>query len=113
MPTPVEKLFLVVRQDLSLGQQAVQAAHALQEFNVQHPERARAWYTKSNTLALLACNDEQGLHTLHAQAASLGLPCVLFREPDRDNEVTALALGPEAARLVRKLPLALKERRAV
>lgn len=103
------KVYLVTRQNLSPGQQAVQAAHALQEFNQHHPEQARAWYQSSNTLALLATKDEEALVALHRQARALGLPVCPFHEPDLNNQLTALALGPEAARLVRRLPLALKE----
>jgi hypothetical protein len=52
------KLHLVTRRDLSPGQQAVQAAHALREFIQHHPEVDRDWYERSNTLALLAVEDE-------------------------------------------------------
>lgn len=107
---PAEKVYLVVRADLPPGQQAVQAAHALQELNVHHGELVRGWYARSNTLAFLATKDELSLEKLHTKAQEHGFTCVQFREPDRDKELTALALGPEAARMVRHLPLALKER---
>lgn len=108
--TRPEKVFLVTRADLPPGQQAVQAAHALQELNVQHGELVRGWYARSNTLAFLAAKDEEALKRLHVEAQAKGLVSVQFCEPDRNKEVTALALGPEAARMVRRLPLALKEK---
>lgn len=104
----VAKLYLVTRQTLTPGQQAVQAAHALQEFNHHHPEQAKAWYQSSNTLALLAVADEEQLRQLHLKARAQHIPVCPFHEPDLDNQLTALAMGPEAARLVRRLPLALK-----
>jgi len=102
------KSFLVTREDLSPGQQAVQAAHALREFTAQHPELDREWYTKSNTLAFLAARDEAALLALCAKAARLGLPFAPFREPDRDNELTAVAFGPPCRKMVSHLPLALR-----
>jgi peptidyl-tRNA hydrolase len=101
------KLYLVTREDLSHGQQAVQAAHALQEFNIHHPELARDWHSKSNTLAFLAVPDEKALGVLLRKARDRFTPVSAFREPDRQDELTALAIGPEGKRLVRDLPLAL------
>jgi peptidyl-tRNA hydrolase len=102
------KLFLVVRRDLSPGQQAVQACHALKEFNVMHPEKDKLWYEMSNTLALLEVNDEPALEKLLEKALWRGVAVSSFREPDRQNELTALALGPEGRRLCQGLPLALR-----
>lgn len=53
----IAKLYLVVRANLSAGQQAVQACHALQQFNTDHPALAHSWTSSSNTLALLRCPD--------------------------------------------------------
>lgn len=102
------KLFLITREDLDPGQQAVQAAHALQEFNIQHAEAARAWHGESNTLAFLAVPNEKALHVLWRKARDRCIPVSGFREPDRQNELTALAIGPEGKGLVRNLPLALQ-----
>ncbi len=103
------KLFLITRRDLDPGQQAVQAAHALQEFNIQHPDLARDWHGKSNILAFLSVEDERALGVLLRKARDRIVPVSAFREPDRQNELTALALGYDGRRLVRNLPLALQE----
>ncbi len=102
-----EKLFLVTRADLPDGQQAVQAAHAMREFAEHHPEVERAWYSKSNTLAFLAVPDEAALGVLLEKARRRDIPAASFHEPDRNNEMTAIALGPAARSLVSNLPLAL------
>lgn len=105
MPPPA-KIYLVVNHLLSPGQQAVQAAHALQEFNVHEPKLVRDWYQSSNTLALLSASPEElGQLLDDARRTVAARP---FHEPDLNNQLTALALGPEARRLVRRFPLALR-----
>lgn len=101
------KLHLVTRADLSPGQQAVQAAHALREWTQHHPAEDRHWYEKSNTLAFLAAQNESALLCLLSEAEARGIPCAGFREPDRDNELTAVAIGPAGKGLCRRFPLAL------
>ncbi len=101
------KLHLVTRQDLSPGQQAVQAAHALREFVREHPEVDQEWYQKSNTLAFLAVADEDELARLLSVAKFRCIPVAGFREPDRNDELTAIAIGPQGKGLCRRLPLAL------
>jgi len=101
------KLYLVVRRDLSPGQQAVQACHAMREFVAEHKETDLSWYMSSNHLALLSVQDEAELHRLVNRAARRGVRFSLFREPDRNDELTAIALEPAARRLCQDLPLAL------
>jgi len=103
-----EKLYLVVREDLSPGQQAVQAVHAFREFIRCHPQVDRSWYDSSNHLALLSVKGEHELNSLLLKARRRGLKVSSFREPDRDNELTAAALEPRARTIVRGLPLALR-----
>lgn len=103
------KLHLVTRRDLSPGQQAVQAAHALREFVREHPETDLDWYQKSNTLAFLAVEHENELQGLLSKALRQRIPVSGFREPDRDHELTALAIGPQGKGLCRRLRLALSE----
>jgi peptidyl-tRNA hydrolase len=102
-----EKLYLVVRADLPAGQQAVQAAHALREFAQHHEETDRHWYETSNHLAILSVPNEAALLRLVGKAEDQGYRYSVFKEPDRGNETTAVALEPEAKRLCKNLPLAL------
>lgn len=102
-----EKLYLVTRSNLPAGDQAVQAAHALTEFLVEHPEIAKDWHEQSNTLAFLVAPDEGALVRLLDRASDQDLRASAFREPDLGGALTAVALEPKAARLVRNLPLAL------
>lgn len=106
---PIEKLILVTRKDLTPAQQAVQAAHALRAFVEEHPAEDARWFKQSNTLALLAVEDEPMLHQLWCEAVDSGVRVSGFMEPDLDGAITALALEPGAGarRLTRGLPLAL------
>ena len=106
----MRKLFLVTRADLPAGQQAVQAAHAMREFVEHHPEHDRAWYRESNTLAFLAVPNERALGVLLKKARRRDIPVAAFHEPDRNNEMTAIALDHAGRGLVSDLPLALAER---
>jgi peptidyl-tRNA hydrolase len=103
----MDKLYLIVRADLSPAQQAVQAAHALQEFNLRHGDVARRWASESNTLALLSVPDERELETFYRRAWVTGVSIAPFHEPDLGFAMTALAIGPAGKRLTRGLPLAL------
>lgn len=105
----MKKLHIVTRQDLDPGQQAVQAIHAMREFVREHPTVDQDWYENSNTLAFLAVRDEPELERLLSAAQERAIPCSAFREPDLDHELTAVALGPKAKRLCRRLPLALEK----
>jgi hypothetical protein len=105
---PTDKLFLVTREDLPPGVQAIQTAHALREFVAHHPEIDQAWYTRSNYLAMLAVPNEEALWGLFNRAVDRGFSVAPFHEPDRGNELTAFALEPAARRLVSSLPLALR-----
>lgn len=101
------RLYLVTRRDLPAGQQAVQAAHALRAFVDGHPSIDRAWYSASRTLVLLAARDEASLAALASEAAARGFSVAPHHEPDHGGALGAIALGPEAGSLLRKIPLAL------
>lgn len=103
----MSKLYLIVRSDLPVAQQAIQAAHALQEFNELFSEVVGVWRLHSNTLALLEVPDEHQLLLLAERAYSMGAEVALFREPDLGESLTAIAIGPAGKRLTRGLPLAL------
>lgn len=105
----MEKLFLITRRDLPPGQQAVQATHAGRQFLHEHPEIERAWFESSNTLAFLEVDDEPALMRLLERARWKGIAASGFREPDRQYELTAIAIGPKGKSLCRGLNCALQE----
>lgn len=47
------KFYVVVRDDLSVAQQAVQSAHAVADFAREHPDEFLDWNTDNNTIVLL------------------------------------------------------------
>ena len=88
---------------------AVQGMHALVEFSIIYGETiTKEWYNNSNYLAFLLVKDESELVMLANRAQDIGICVALFREPDRDNEVTAIALEPclGSKKLCCRLPLA-------
>ena len=104
------KLTIVTRKDLTPGYQATQAIHAAVQFVFEHPEIAKEWY-KDPYLAVLSTQDEDSLKNLIKKAKEKGIKISVFREPDINNQITAIALEPSDAtrRLTSSLPLALKE----
>lgn len=104
---PGDKLFLVGRADLPAGLLAAQLVHAQRQFQDEHADLERVWYTVSNTVALLAVQDERALVELAEKVRQSGIPVSVWREPDLADSVTAITIAPAGRRHVRKLPLAL------
>lgn len=108
----LDKLFFVTRADLPPGDRAAQSVHGAIAFTLAYPELVRSWRDTSSTVVLLETQDEGALVRLAAQARQTGVPLCTFTEPDLDDALTAVALGPTGARLVSSLPLTLREKRA-
>jgi hypothetical protein len=72
----------------------VQSAHAAIDFQHAHPKEATDWQTKSNYLALLTVANEEELYKLIDKATIRGIKYTIFREPDINNEITAIAFEP-------------------
>jgi peptidyl-tRNA hydrolase len=106
-----DKLFLVTRRDLEPGYQAVQTCHAIRQFSADHKEVDCEWFNNSNYLAMLSVENEIELMRLIVSANDKGLKHSVFREPDFDGAITAIALEPHphTAAMCSSLPLALKE----
>lgn len=105
------KLYLVTRSDLAPGARAAQLCHAMRQWSEEEPEADRQWFAKSNTLVLLEAANESALSTLVGRARAAQVPCAEFREPDLEEALTAVAIGPTGSGLVAQLPLALRERK--
>ena len=106
-----QKLYIVTRRDLAPGMQVAQSVHAAFEFARIHPIVTEHWMEISNNICVLAVKDEMELAGLYIAAKFLHLDCIDFREPDLDDEMTAIAIEPNelSQRLVRDLDLALKQ----
>lgn len=109
--SPTEKLRVVSRRDISIGYQSVQSAHALVQFQYEHPELAKLWYKESNYLAFLTVANEEELEKLIRKAEAKGIKHSIFREPDIDNQITAVAFeaSDESRRLTSSCPVLGKE----
>lgn len=105
-----DKLYVITREDLDPGYQAVQSVHAGIQFAMEHAEIHKEWYEQSNYLGLLSVSNELELNQLIEKAHANGIPYSVFREPDIDNQITAIAFGPSAKskKLCSNLKLALK-----
>lgn len=107
------KLVTVTRQDLTAGYQVVQTAHAIADFSYDHPDVFRQWKQESNSIITLAVKDEQSLINLYNKLKEKTEFITEFREPDIDNEMTAIAIygTPDIRKMLSNIPLALKERK--
>lgn len=82
---------MFVRADLSKSQQAVQSAHAVIEMTRNgfiHPD------SEHPSLVLCSEPSEQSLMDLSDMLSRACIRHIVFREPDRSNEVTAIATEP-------------------
>lgn len=105
-------MYIITRADLAPGYQAVQSAHATVQFGFEHTQIYKVWYENSNYLGLLSVANEEALRDLIDQAKNHDIKVSVFREPDIDDQITAIALEPgsKTKRLCSKLPLALKDK---
>lgn len=85
--------------------------HAVIQFGMEYPDIHRHWYEKSNYLGFLSVASQGDLIRLINKAKMLEIECSVFKEPDMDYEITAIALAPgkKSRKLVSNLKLALKE----
>ena len=88
------KLRIITRRDIILPYQAVQSGHAGIQFQYEHPELAKNWYSNSNYLVFLSAENEDELKKFINKANSNNIKISIFREPDINNEITAIAVEP-------------------
>ena len=81
------KLYVIVRKDLSIPQRAVQAGHAVAEFLLRGP--FSRW--SNGTLVYLGVKGLRQLENIKQKFEWEDIPYIEFREPDLNNEITAIA----------------------
>lgn len=76
-----------------------------------HPIIYLRWYNTSNYLSALSVATEKDLHALIQKLNDKGIKYSVFKEPDVDNRITAIAIEPGEAssKLTSSIPCALKE----
>ena len=106
----MKKLYVIIRSDMSYGQQAVQGGHAAIQFQHDHPQIATQWHEESKYLAYLSAHNESHLKELMFKADIKQIKYSVFTEPDIGDEITAIALEPSdaASKFCSSLPLAFK-----
>lgn len=103
---------MVTRSDLPAGAQVAQSCHAAFHFSREHSEITEHWMKCSDYIACLAAKNEIDLVKLIKRAEEKGIKYSVFREPDLNNELTAVALEPGLAskKLCSNFGLALKDK---
>lgn len=81
------KLYLIVRKDLSTSQRAVQAGHAVAQFLLCSP--STRW--QNGTLIYLGVKGLKQLENLKRKFEIEDIRYIEFKEPDLNNEITAIA----------------------
>jgi hypothetical protein len=108
----MERLYVIVRADLSAGAQLAQSCHAVSAFAYRYRVEHDAWQANDQNLVVLSVENESALGELLCVVAGSGAKVAAFHEPDFGNQLTAFAVSGEAARLLSSLPLALRAPRA-
>lgn len=83
----MNKLYILIREDLTLPQQAVQAGHAVAEYLLHRPNPE--W--DNGTLIYLGVKNEEELSYWGDKMKIREIDWIGFREPDIENEMTAIA----------------------
>lgn len=81
--------YLVVRIDLPIEQQIVQASHAAYEAGVHF-----CTFNTSNSLVVCKVNSEYELLCEQERLCRHGIKFIVFREPDIGNQATAFCTEP-------------------
>lgn len=104
----MQRLYIVVRQDLDAGLLTAQACHVTRRFTREHPE---VEVPEDENLLVLAAKNEPGLVDVLDLLRSRDTLASLstFHEPDLDGSLTAIAaVGPAVAKLLSSYPRALR-----
>lgn len=92
------RLYVLVSNKLPPIYGAVQGGHAIAQWMLEHSDNL---YWKNETVVYLSCNIEKMLRRLR------GFDISIFREPDLNNQITAIAVvqNPDNERLFKPLKL--------
>ena len=86
----IVKLYVLNRLDLPAAYRSCQAGHAVAEWLLHAPQEQREQW-KNGTLIYLGIQDEEELVQWCKKLDRKGIKWIGFREPDLDNQLTAIA----------------------
>tara|TARA_R110000868_G_scaffold16222_1_gene73221 strand:- start:573 stop:872 length:300 start_codon:yes stop_codon:yes gene_type:complete len=96
----MSRLFVLVNNELPLAYQGVQAGHAVAQWLIDHPNQ-----TWNNSYLIYLGVSEQELHRWMYKLQTREMDFTIFREPDIDNDITAIACQADDHKLFRNLKL--------
>lgn len=82
----MNRLYVLIRKDLSFSQQAVQAGHVVAEFCLNRT----SW--KNEILIYLGVNDLNEMNKIIWKLNYKSIQWIGFYEPDLNNELTSIAI---------------------
>jgi len=65
----------------------------MNEFSREHPNHYLKWYRNSNYIVLLTVKDKLSLYNFILKIKDM-IDISVFREPDMNNDITAVVLAP-------------------
>lgn len=87
--------YVIVRKDLPVYYQIIQAGHAIQEMMLGlHELDSETNKIRKNYMCLLEVKNEQELMRAYSWIESCGINCHMFYEPDYETGYTAVASEP-------------------
>lgn len=86
-----EFMTIITRDDLSPGYKVVQSAHALADFAVRFEHEFKQWQMGSNYLCCLEATEFK-IQNIMDKLDDLKIKYHVFREPDIENQMTAIAV---------------------
>lgn len=96
----MNKLYVLVRKDLSHSYRMVQGGHAIAEWCIKHPGK---WMNE--TLIVLEVKNERQLVKWIDKLSKKGIEFEVFKEPDLGNQITSISSVSEGC-MFEKLRLA-------
>ena len=64
----------------------------------EHPDIDREWYEKSNNIVVLNAPNKEELAKIAYGLSKQGFAVCVFKEPDLNDELTAIAVEPRAGK---------------
>ena len=83
------KMYVLLRKEFTPEYSAAQGGHALVKYKDEYPELAKVW--GNETIVYLGVRFPGGLRNWKQKLMELGVRCSIWREPDQDGQITAIA----------------------